>query len=87
MPRVRLVRSACGSVEHSRRSAAAVPHRKHLQVDYATGELDRLRVLGPIDTKLFIGRIIGLLKCDICVDSVELISAQRLANVLPTSCR
>jgi hypothetical protein len=61
VPRVRLVRSACGSVEHSRCSAAAVPHLKHLQVDYATGELDRLRVLGPIDTKLFIGRIIVLL--------------------------
>jgi hypothetical protein len=28
-----------------------------VQVDYATGELDRLRVLGPMDTKLFIGTL------------------------------
>ena len=34
---------------------SALPHLVCLQVDYATGELDRLRVLGPIDTKLFIG--------------------------------
>ena len=32
-----------------------LPHLVLVQVDYATGELDRLRVLGPIDTKLFIG--------------------------------
>ena len=34
-----------------------MPHSRRLQVDYATGELERLRVLGPIDTKLFIGQI------------------------------
>ena len=37
--------------------AAASPYTERLQVDYATGELDRLRIMGPIDTKLFIGKI------------------------------
>ena len=35
----------------------ALPHPVCLQVDYATGELDRLKIIRPAtaDTKLFIG--------------------------------
>ncbi len=56
---MRFLRSACcngnfgGGAQHSARLVLTW----RLQVDYATGELDRLRVLGPIDTKLFIGSI------------------------------
>jgi hypothetical protein len=48
------------------------PHYEHTQVDYATGELDRLRVLGPIDTKLFIGVTVG------CCAVTLLLTAHRM---------